>query len=127
MTMKIASEAPESYCRHTAYDAKYIKELAKKSVKASSKVIAIAQTTMKKKNGQRLGNEKDNSTPAKTKRANGGKRKKKSREETDENMTASTAVLTGSKPTEPRTKGKTSSKRTKTVMELKAATKSGVI
>ena len=48
MTLKIASEAPESYRRHTAYDAKYIKELAKKSAKASSKAVAIAQTTIKK-------------------------------------------------------------------------------
>ena len=42
-------------------------------------------------------------------------------------MVASTAVLTRSKPTEPKQKGKRSSKRTKTAIELKAATKSGVI
>ena len=127
MTLKIASEPPERYRRHAAYDAKNDKETSRKSTRASSKVVAVAQTTRKKKNVQPLGKEKDISTQAKTKRANGGKRKKKSREETDENMTASTAVVTGNKLTEPRTKGKTSSKRTKTAMEMKAATKSGVI
>ena len=79
MTEKIASETTGQYRRHNAQDAQADKELARKTARASSRVVASAQKARKDRNERPLENEKDDNIPVKTGIASIGKSKRKPR------------------------------------------------